>query len=177
MLHSGQQHGLIPIWPIAGALVFVFCIDANAGGPADRKHEAPRVCASGSGHGFGHPSNACWAVYESAMERRDFAAAFEAVHVGCTRYARIDFCMFAANLKVTPDAIRAAATAAERYTIRRAFERAEAIVTVHESDDAEAPLIVAEAERLRRNTRQQQARVKTRLARNTAGATGSQGVQ
>jgi hypothetical protein len=155
------------------AAVFVSCwTPALAAGPSKHAH-AVQVCNSGAGEGFGHPSNACWAVYEAAFEARDYNAALEAVHIGC-RHKRVDFCLFVANVNVSPATIQAASTATERYNIRRAFENAEAFVTMREIEDAEAPLFAAEASKSRRLHAQRNARAKMRLAGHASTRTQSQ---
>jgi hypothetical protein len=147
------------------AAAFASCwTNALAAGPS-RHANAAQVCNSGTGEGLGHPSNACWGVYEAALEARDYSAALEAIRVGC-RHKRVDFCLFAANVRVTPESIPAARSAAERYTIRRAFENAEALVTTVEVDDAEAPLFAAQASKARRAHGQRNAGTKVRLAAN-----------
>ena len=144
------------------AAAFVTCwTNAFAAAPSKHAH-AVQVCNAGVGEGFGHPSNACWSVYETALEARDYLAALEALRIGC-RYKRVDFCLFSANIRLTPEAIQSATTATDRYRIRRAFENAEALVTSQEIEDAEAPLFAAEAMRAQRALAQRNARARVRL--------------
>jgi hypothetical protein len=108
--------------------VLFFAGSALSAQPSPMTRPATEICASGARSALGHPSNACWEAFEEAKSKRDYAAAFEVVQVGCERYKRTDFCLFRANWDLTPESIRAGVTSVDKYKLRLATERAELVV-------------------------------------------------
>lgn len=62
--------------------------------PAPVRQDATRVCETGQGNGYGHPSNACWIAYEAAIDRRDSARGLQIMQHSCGKYQRADHCLF-----------------------------------------------------------------------------------
>ena len=120
-------------------LAVLFCWQVSAAESSAGSDRAQSACAMRNSV-YDHPSMSCWRVYEAALYRGDYAAAFEAVRVGCDHYKRSDYCLFVRQWKVTPDAIRHARSSWERYNIRVAAELAGEMVTTAEIEDAEGPI-------------------------------------
>ena len=161
----------VPTALLVGAL-FSFAHQAALAGTSDYERDVSACAVGGRSEIYGHGSNACWRVYATSSKRGDYAAALEAVRMGCERHKRSDFCMFWKHWGMDAASIREAATYAQKYRIRQAAERAEAFVTDMEIEDVEEQLVRNDLTRAVEK-RQRREAGKGRIAANAAGRAAS----
>jgi hypothetical protein len=131
---------------IASIAVLLALACANSQAQANGVHtkqvtEAAAVCESGrSSRFYSDPADSCWAAFEEAVDRLEFAEAARVARRGCEKFGRGDYCTFMAWFDAAKPRVIVVRRGSENERIGRALAYASEFLWPVDVEDAELGL-------------------------------------